>query len=212
MPTTSPSRRRRSIATSCASSCRTVRRSLEPRLELFDARRASIGSVNETTPGADLSYSFVAEPGTSYSVKASNYYGETGGLYLLRVVPTEAFDTHEPNDAIRNATAVAAGAPVEAGIMDKADEDFFALRGGDADSALRVAIENRSTTLQPEVVVYDEAKAQIGNARNTTTGGDVSYSFRAEAKAVYYVRVRDYYRNAAGDYTLTVRALPPGDG
>ena len=105
---------------------------LEPRLELFDARRASIGSVKETTPGADLSYSFVAEPGTSYSVKASNYYGETGGLYLLRVMPTEAFDRHEPNDAILSATAVAPGTPVEAGIMDKTDEDFFSVRGGDA--------------------------------------------------------------------------------
>ena len=185
---------------------------LEPRLELFDARRASIGSVNETTPGADLSYSFVAEPGTSYTVKASNYYGETGGLYLLRVMPTEAFDRHEPNDAILSATAVAPGTPVEAGIMDKTDEDFFSVRGGDAESVLRVAIENRSTTLQPEVVIYDAAKAQIGSSRNTTAGGDVSYSFRAQPKALYYVRVRDYYRNAAGDYTLTVRALPPGDG
>jgi hypothetical protein len=185
---------------------------LEPRLELFDERKASIGSVNQTTPGADLSYTFVAEPGTSYTVRASNYYGESGGLYLLRVVPTQAFDAHEPNDAILSATAIALGTPVTAGIMDKADEDFFSVKADAAESTLRVALENRSTTLQPEVVVYDAAKAQIGSARNTTAGGDVSYSFRTQANAVYYVRVRDYYRNAAGDYTLTVSAHPPGDG
>ena len=186
---------------------------LEPRLELFDARRASIGSVNETTPGADLSYSFVAEPGTSYTVKASNYYGETGGLYLLRVMPTEAFDRHEPNDAILSATAVAPGTPVEAGIMDKTDEDFFSVRGrrlrraccaSPSRTAPRHCSPRSSSTTRP--------RRRSAARRNTTAGGDVSYSFRAQAKALYYVRVRDYYRNAAGDYTLTVRALPPGDG
>jgi hypothetical protein len=49
---------------------------------------------------------------------------------------------------------------------------------------LRVALENRSTTLQPELVVYDVAKAQIGSARNTTAGGDVSYSFGPAKAAI----------------------------
>jgi hypothetical protein len=66
--------------------------------------------------------------------------------------------------------------------------------------------------LQPEVAVYDSAKALIGTNHNTTAGGDTSYAFKVKPKSTYYVRVRDYYTSAAGDYTLSVTEAPPGDG
>ena len=75
-----------------------------------------------------------------------------------------------------------------------------------------VGLKNRSTTLQPEIAVYDAAKTLIAAKNNTTAGGDASVSFKVAPAARYYVRVRDYYRNAAGDYTLTVSVHPPGDG
>jgi hypothetical protein len=183
---------------------------LEPRLERFDAEKSSLDSLHKTTQGADLVYTFVGAPATPYVVRVSNYYGQTVGVYLLRVVATKAYDAQEPNDAILTAKAISVGETVTAGIMDKNDVDYFTVTSGD-DGRMRATVQNRSTTLQPEVVVYDATKAQIGAAHNTTPGGDVSFNFKA-TKAAYYIRVRDYYTSAAGDYTLTVAEAPPADG
>jgi hypothetical protein len=185
---------------------------LEPRLELYDDEKTSRGEVHKTTQGADVVYAFTAQPATSYVVRVSSYYGENVGVYLMRVTAAKAYDAHEPNDDILNAKTIAVGAPVAAGIMDAQDVDYFAVSSGDAEATLRVTVQNRSTTLQPEVAAYDSAKALIGAKNNTTVGGDTSLAFRTKPKSTYYVRVRDYYSGAAGDYTLTVVKAPPGDG
>lgn len=185
---------------------------LEPRIELFDGERTSRGAVHKTTHGADLAYEFVAAPDTPYLVRVSNYYGDSTGVYLLRVRAMKAYDMHEPNDDILHAKPIAPGKSVEAQIMDKADVDFFTFRAGASEGRMQVAVENRSTSLQPEIAVYDSAKALIGSANNTTAGGNASFSFKAKPDARYYLRVRDYYSSAAGAYSLTVAPAPPGDG
>jgi len=185
---------------------------LEPRLELFDEEKTSRGEVHKTTTGSDLGYTFVGSPATTYLVRVSNYYGESVGVYVMRVVATKAYDAHEPNDDILSAKKVAIADAVEAGIMDKNDVDYFAITSGDTEGVLRASVQNRSTTLQPEVAVYNSAKALIGSANNTTPGGDTSYAFKVKPNTTYCVRVRDYYTSAAGDYTLTVAEEPPGDG
>lgn len=185
---------------------------LEPRIELFDAEKTSRGTVHKTTQGADVSYAFVAAPATTYIVRVSNYYGANVGVYLLRVTATKAYDAHEPNDDILSAKKIAIADAVEAGVMDNRDVDYFAVKSADEEGMLRASVQNRSTTLQPEVAVYDSAKALIGSGHNTTAGGDTSYAFKVTPKTTYYLRVRDYYTSAAGDYTLTVAPAPPGDG
>lgn len=185
---------------------------LEPRLELFDAEKTSRGEVHKTTPGADAVYRFVAAPATRYAVRVSNYYGENVGVYLLRVVATQAYDAHEPNDDILSAKAVSLGEPVEAGIMDNRDADHFAITSGEKDAVLQASVQNRSATLRPEIAVFDASKAHIGSAKNTTAGGDSSLTFKVVPGATYYVRVRDYYTDAAGDYTLTIQEAPQSDG
>jgi hypothetical protein len=72
------------------------------------------------------------------------------------------------------------------------------------------SVKNRSTTLQPEIALYDASKRQLGTQANTTPGGDTSYTFKAAPNTTYYLRVRDVYSNAAGDYTLTVAEGPNG--
>jgi hypothetical protein len=185
---------------------------LEPRIELFDAEKTSRGEVHKTTQGADLTYSFVAGPATPYVVRVSNYYGENVGVYLMRVTATKAYDAHEPNDGILDAKTITIAEPVTAGIMDKDDVDYFVVTSGDKEGVLRALVQNRSTSLQPEVAAYDATKALIGSARNTTAGGDTSYAFKVKPNTTYFVRVRDYYSSAAGDYTLTVAVAAPGDG
>jgi hypothetical protein len=66
-----------------------------------------------------------------------------------------------------------------------------------------VTIANNSTTLHPNVVVFDSNKTEFGNQHNATSGGDVTYAFKAPPGPVY-IRVSDYYTQSPGDYTLTV--------
>jgi hypothetical protein len=185
---------------------------LEPRLELFDAEKTSRGEVHKTTQGADVVYSFVAAPATRYAVRVSNYYGENLGVYLLRGAATQAYDAHEPNDDILSAKTVSLGEPVEAGIMDNRDADHFAITSGEEDTVLQASVQNRSATLRPEIAVFDASKAHMVSAKTTTAGGDSSLTFKVAPGATYYVRVRDYYTDAAGDYTLTIQKAPPSDG
>jgi hypothetical protein len=185
---------------------------LEPHLMLYSAQKAHLGTHLNKTRGADLTYSFVGAPNTKYIVRASNYYGENVGVYLIRVVPAEAYDAHEPNGDILKAKTINVGATVEASVMDKNDMDYYVLKTGDDEVNVRIDIENRSTTLRPEIGLYDANKTWVGHQINKTGGGDASYTFKAQPNTKYYIRVRDYYADAAGDYTMTLSAEPPKNG
>ncbi|HKZ97703.1 MAG TPA: hypothetical protein VJ045_12065 [Hyphomicrobiaceae bacterium] len=177
---------------------------LEPSLELFDGEKSSLGSVHKTTKGADLAYSFVALPNTRFAVRASNYYGESTGVYLIRVAAAKAYDTHEPNDDILSARPIPLGAAAEAQIMDKNDIDFFAVDSGSGAGMMAVKIDNRSASLHPSVTVFDSSKTSIGEQHNTTAGGEVATTFKAQPGTTYFLRIADYYSDGAGDYALTV--------
>jgi len=96
--------------------------------------------------------------------------------------------------------------------MDRYDVDYFAVTTGKSEATLIAGVKNRSTTLQPEIALYRADKALLGTQANTTPGGDVSYTFKVAPNTTYFLRVRDTYSNASGDYTLTVAERPPGDG
>jgi hypothetical protein len=177
---------------------------LEPNLELFDAAKTSVGSVHNATPGGDLTYEFVALPSSTFTVRVSNYYGQSTGVYLIQVAAEKAYDAYEPNDDILSAKRIGGGVAVKAKIMDKDDVDFFSVEGTDKnESPLSVTIANNSSSLHPNVVIYDSSKAEIGSAHNSTAGGDLSYTLNVP-KGPVYVRVSDYYAQSGGDYTLTI--------
>lgn len=177
--------------------------SLEPKLELFGSDKSSLGAIQNTTRGADLAHTFVADPATGYSVKVSNYYGESKGTYLIRVLATKAFDAFEPNDDITSFKPIEMGSEVQAAIMDKNDRDFFSLAMPEDTGMLRIALSNRSATLHPNVTVYDANKTQIANQQNTTLGGDLTYDVDPKSSPVY-IRVSDYYADGFGAYALKV--------
>jgi len=177
---------------------------LEPRIQLFDAEKTLLGSQHKTTSGADLNYSFVSLPGATYVVRVSNYYGENPGVYLLRVVASEAYDAHEPNEDVLHARKISAGKPVQGAIMDGGDADYFQIETDDTETMMKFDLSNRSTTLRPQLTLFDANKTQIGSNHNTTGGGNIGNAIKAQPNSIYYVRVRDYYGEAAGDYTLTV--------
>jgi hypothetical protein len=177
---------------------------LEPNLELFDSMKTALGSVHNATPGGDTVYEFVGPPAALFSVRVSSYYGQATGVYVIRVTPVRAYDAFEPNDDILSAKEIAAGTAVDASIMDKDDVDYFSVpASGDGERALTVRITNRSTTLHPNLVIYDASKSEISSAHNATPGGDLGHAFKVGPGAVY-VRTSDYYAKNGGGYTLTV--------
>jgi len=185
---------------------------LEPRLMLYSAQKAHLGTQLNKTHGADVTYRFVGAPNTKYIVRASNYYGETVGVYLIRVVPANAYDEYEPNGDILKAKKIDVGSTVEASVMDNHDMDFYVIKTGNDEANVRIEIENRSTTLRPEIGLYDANKTWLGHQINKTGGGDASYTFKAPPNSKYYIRIRDYYGEAAGDYTMNLSAEPLKNG
>lgn len=181
---------------------------LEPRIMLYSAKKEQLGSRHSTTRGADLTYDFVSAPDTTYIARVSNYYGEQTGVYLLRVTATKAYDAFEPNNDILHASPLATGKNVEAGIMDGGDGDFYRIEMGDTETPMLIKVVNTSTSLRPHVSLFGVNKAHIGSHHNTTAGGDISYAFKAAPKATYYIRVRDYYGEKPGTYTLSVDKAP----
>ncbi len=177
---------------------------LEPRIGLFNSDKASIGSKHQTTSGANVAYVFVAAPESTFTFRASNYYGENVGAYLVRVTALKAYDAFEPNDTILTAAPITAGQDGEAGIMDGRDLDYFKVKAGDNAKQIVVELANRSTTLRPQLVVYNPNKTQVLEKHNTTAGANLGFTGNATPGGTYYVRVSDYYRKAAGDYTLKV--------
>ena len=178
---------------------------LKPNFQIYNADKAYITRQHNGTRGANLSHNFVAAPNTKYYIQVRNYDRGTAGAYLLRVRPYEAYDAFEPNHTILEAKTISLNDPIEAGIMDAHDNDFYRFETGDAGGAIVVTLENRSTTLKPSLQFYNGSKSYLGRAHNGTAGADVTYQVNGEPNAKYYVQVRNYDRGTYGDYTLTVK-------
>ncbi len=178
---------------------------LEPNFQYYSSTKTHIGGTQNTTPGGDLTFSFVGAPDTTYMARISNYYGASVGVYNMRVIATKSYDEYEPNDGIFGAHEITSGSAITADIMDKHDVDFFKFTTGNEPVAWIAQIENGTPKLHPRVQIFDSAKTLIGGTQNTTGGGDVSFAFKGKANATYYVLVNDYYTDGSGAYTLTVK-------
>ena len=178
---------------------------LEPWLKVFNADKSDLsGNQYNTTQGANLEYNFAAEPNSTYYVAVSGF-GSTAGDYTLLVKPAKAYDRYEPNDDILHASPIDFGKPIEANIMDAKDVDYYQFRSPGRAGNVEISIANRSTTLEPWLKVFNADKSDIsGNQYNTTSGGNLTYSFAAQPNSTYYIAVSGF-GSTAGNYTLTMR-------
>jgi len=131
-------------------------------------------------------------------------YGDTAGLYVLKVTPRKAFDQYEPNDEIYNSRPIRIGAIVDANIMDKGDTDYYSFETERA-GKVRVSIENRSATLIPALSTFTPDQRSSGFGPDVRTpGANLEHSFNVQANQKYYIQVWSQ-ANTAGEYTLKLR-------
>jgi hypothetical protein len=86
--------------------------------------------------------------------------------------------------------------------------DFFKFQYRDAKKRrdnIVVQLTNRSTTLRPSLILYNEDKSIARNwdAPNTT-GADSGFSFLAEPEKTYFVGVASYYNETSGAYAFSL--------
>jgi len=179
---------------------------LRPGITVYNPDKSQQDYRNGSNPGANVSYSFVAEPNSRYYVQVySCCWSKSSGSYRLAIDPRKVTDVYEPNDDILHPSHIEIGKVVKAGIMDSRDVDFYTFETDQA-GKLVVSLENRSTTLAPGINVYNPDKSQLDYRISNTPGADVSYTLAAQPKSRYYVAVYSCCgSNTSGDYTLTVR-------
>ena len=175
---------------------------LAPVLRIFDAeeRRTDMGKT--AAVGESIRLTISPSPNTTYFLQVSGY-GSSAGAYTLRVLPQKAFDTYEPNDDIFNARRLTLGTPVEAGIMDANDTDFFSFvspRTG----TVSIVITNRSTTLIPALSTFFPDMRSSGFGPDIKTpGGNMRHTLEVQENQTYFLQVWSQ-SNTAGKYSLLV--------
>jgi hypothetical protein len=183
---------------------------LVPNIQLYDHNKAAMpGGTDTRTPGANAELLFSADPGQDYYFSVSGRYwpgyGSTGN-YKLEVVPQKAFDEYEPNDDAFSATPLRTGQTVIANIMDDKDVDWYRLSGV-TKSKVNLRIENLSTTLVPNIQLYDHNKASLPGTDARTAGANTEFSFSTQPGQEYYVVVTGQYwpgYPSKGKYKLSV--------
>ena len=176
-------------------------------------------------PGADLDFSFLAEPEKIYFVGAGSApdryalgarVGISAGAYALSFLPQKAYDQYEPNDDALSATPLKVGQTVEANLMDGKDLDYYRVSGV-TEKNLTVQLENLSPSFQPSIRVLKSDKSIAENWKSANApGADLTFSIASEPGKDYFVEVASAgdpnvfgsapgHGPSSGPYKLTVR-------
>lgn len=176
---------------------------LQPELSLYDQNKSKIGSDHsDYTPGANLAFSFTAEIGATNYVRVSGL-SNTSGAYRLRLSYQDAADTYEPNDTAAQSADINLDKPISASILDGLDQDWYRFQAPGA--TLRVRMDNDSSTLAPQLVIYDENRSRLDNPYSGTNGASIDYTLNATIGKVYYIEVVPYGDTSVpGKYRLSV--------
>ncbi len=174
--------------------------SLRPNVKIYDKNKSEVLDRYNGTYGANLEIILSMDPGSEFYIQVLPY--DSSGKYLLSMIALHAFDSHEPNDDPFSATGMKIGQVISGNIMDSKDTDWFQLTGINSEE-VTVRLENRSTSLRPNIKIYDKNKSEILDRYNGTYGADLEFLFKAEPLSYYYIRLLPY--DSHGEYKLSAR-------
>jgi hypothetical protein len=176
---------------------------LHPGLTVYDGNRHQLNDCHSDEPLAQLDCPFTAQPESVCYVQVYGRYSSTGP-YALVVTPLKRYDSYEPNEDFLQAKPISIGNRIEANIMDASDRDFYIVKTGAAGGQLTARIENDSTTLHPELYIYDGNRHQLNDCYAHEAVAQLDCSFTALPQSAYYVQILGM-DSTAGPYKLTVK-------
>ncbi len=175
---------------------------LRPGLRIFDGNKAGLSGNHNETPGANLEHTFPVPPDSRFFVQVYGDY-RTTGRYTLTVKPLKKYDAFEPNGDILHAAHIDIGKEISGDIMDSDDTDFYHFKTNAEGTAVKVHIENQSTTLRPGIRIFDSNKSALSANHNETPGANLEHSFPVKPNTTYFADVYGDY-STSGSYTLTL--------
>ncbi len=128
---------------------------LKPDFKMYNADRSQIAEKYDGTAGASVENSISMDPGQTVYVEVLPY--SSTGAYELSATPQHAYDANEPNDDQLHPTALKFGDSIEGSVMDDKDNDWFHVTAPSS-GKVTIALENLSTTLQPDVKIYSQSQ------------------------------------------------------
>ena len=135
-----------------------------------------------------------------------------GVMWIVPFTPSSdnfAFDTTRRD--IAQARFIDMATPVQGGIVDGSDADFYRIKPARSAVRLDVHMANGSKTLIPSIRIYDTTKNLVVEKSKEyvkSPGADLDCTFLAQSNMTYYVEVMGQ-RNTIGAYTLTVSIRNP---
>lgn len=172
-----------------------------PRIRVLDAQGVTTAWDAKAAPGEKLKQVITAKPNTLLYLELSGV-DASGGTYRLTVNPLKAFDAHEPNDTVFQATELPLGKPLEANIMDDQDTDFYSILPSNS-GTMTINVGNQSTTLRPGITMLGSDKSTIGFGPEVAPGQPVKVQMQVEGGHAYYVQVWSQ-GSTAGAYSIAV--------
>lgn len=170
---------------------------LRPNMKIFTVDKSLITDVYDGSPGASVEHVLPLNPGKPIYLQVLPY--NSTGKYKISVTPQHAYDAHEPNDDLLTPRAVKVGTDISGSVMDREDNDWFRVSGATG-TMIKVTFENLSTTLRPNVRVYDRNKSQIGDKFDGTPGANLNFDVDIKQAGDFYVQILPY--STAGKYRL----------
>jgi len=121
-----------------------------------------------------------------------------------RNVAVEAQET-EPNNDMLTTNSIPLGKWITGSVAEGGDSDHYVFTTPETHRDwIRIEVQNRSTTLEPRIQLFNAEKTYLGEQYKTTSGADVSYSFVAPPATKYIARVSNYYGKNVGVYLMRV--------
>src|SRR5262245_5561737 len=112
------------------------------------------------------------------------------------------FDDATSNNTILKATKMSVGEVVSSKVFD-GDSDFFQFISPDGPrDYMRLRLTNESTTLHPQVTVFDSQKSRI-NGMSKSDAADIDLLFGVMPAQTTYVQVSPFY-SGGGAYSLKI--------
>ena len=175
---------------------------LRPEIRIYNAARTQLFDKYDSTAGASVEQLFSLDPGQTIYVEVTP--SSSTGAYQLSALPQKAFDANEPNDNQQTPTQLKWGIPIDGGILDRKDADWFRL-SGPRGGTVQVVLENQSATLAPHIKIYSATKSQIAEHHYDAAGAGLDFMVEVEPGKDLYVQIVP--NGSIGRYRLMVRTL-----